>query len=254
MTLELKMELNLDGIQNKTVKKALKELGEKLLSDFSDNIESITVTGSALTGDYVEGKSDINTVLVFKEHSLNLLDGIGNMGRLLVKNRFHMPLIMTPDYISRSCDVFGVEYLDFQLNHNTIFGAEPFNSLLIEKQDVRLQCEREFKANMIRLRQGYVASQIGSAKLVEILAGCGGALMPYLRAMLWLNDFQRDPLISTTISQAASQFGFDGNMLEKIVSWKYQKADPDKNMLREALDYLYRLIDKLAEKADEFQI
>jgi predicted nucleotidyltransferase len=248
------MQINLDGIENKSVCRSLQELSERVVSDFSDKIISITVTGSALTDDFTEGKSDINTVLVFKEDNLELLDRVSEMGKFLVKNRFHMPLIMTPDYISRSADVFGVEYLDFQLNHKTIYGASPFESLSIDKRDVRLQCEREFKASLIRLRQGYTASRIGSAKLEDILLSCGGGILPYLRAALWLDDNKRDPHIEPTIEQTATAIGFDGEMLKTIIGWKYKKSHPGKDDRKEAMRYLYGLIDSLAVWADNFEI
>lgn len=247
------MELNLEGLAN-SVQKPLNEFSERICSDFGGDIVSINVAGSALTADFVPRKSGINTVLVFKEESLDLLDTISAYGRLLFKHNIDMPLIMTPKHIERSCDVFGVEYLDIQLNHKTILGQSPFSSLIMQKSDVRFQCEREFKANMIRLRQGYVASKMGSVKLVDILAGCASGMMPYLRAALWLCDKERQPLIKPTIDAASKVFDFDGAMLEKIVSWKHKKARPDKVELRDSLEYLYKLIDSLAVWADNCEV
>ena len=61
---------------------------------------------------------------------------------------------MTPHYLACSRDVFPVEFLDFQLVHETILGEDPFVSLQVDKAHVRLQCERELKATLVRLRQG----------------------------------------------------------------------------------------------------
>ncbi|MFI4910728.1 MAG: hypothetical protein ACIAQZ_03575 [Sedimentisphaeraceae bacterium JB056] len=247
------MKLDIKDMPNNSVKKPMQELSEKLITDFFDNLISITITGSSLTDDYIKGKSDINTVLVFKEETMNVLNGISDLGRLLFKNHFDMPLIMIPSHIERSCDVFGVEYLDFQLNHKTIYGESPFKSLVIEKNDVRLQCEREFKANMIRLRQGYVASKVGPVKLVDILSSCASGLLPYLRAMLWLSDKEREPLIASTLESASNEFGFQVEPLAKLIGWKHEKPKPDKMELQDSFEYLYELIGSLSLLADKIE-
>ena len=100
---------------------------------------------------------------------------------------------MTPAYIDRSRDVFGIELLDFQLCHHTVLGDDPFAALSFAKVDVRLQCERELKASLIRLRQGYLAAG-GNVLLVrDVLIAAVKALAPLLRAMLWLTDRERTP-------------------------------------------------------------
>jgi len=248
------MEIMVENLRNKSIEKPLCEFAQRILVDFYGNISSVCVTGSALTEDFVQGKSGINTVLVFENESIELLDMISRLGKLLSKNKFDMPLIMTTEHISRSRDVFGVEYLDFQLNHKTIWGKDPFESLVISKNDVRLQCERELKANLIRLRQGYVASKISGVKLRDILVSGSRALLPYLRAMLWLCDKPRIASIAPTVEDAAKEFGFDGSALNRIANWKYEKMRTDAIELRESASYLYNLTNNLAVWVDNCKV
>jgi len=138
----------------------LKGFAEKLTSLLGDNLESITVVGSSLTEDFDAGKSDINTVLVVKKLGLDCLKPLGGMIKSISKKRLAAPLLMTGSYIERSRDVFGIEFLDLQLLHETILGDDPFEKLNFEKGHVRLQCERELKAALIRLRQGYIAASM----------------------------------------------------------------------------------------------
>ncbi len=248
------MEILIDNLLNKSLEKPLTDFTQRVVGDFAGNITSVCVTGSALTEDFVPRKSGINTVLVFENESIELLDLVSEMGKLLFKHNFDMPLIMTDEHILRSQDVFGVEYLDFQLNHKTLWGKDPFESLVIDKADVRLQCERELKANLIRLRQGYIASKIGTAKLREVLVCGARGLMPYLRAMLWLCDKPRSAAITPTITDAAQEFGFDGSHLVSIAAWKYDKTRTDAIELRESATYLYNLTNSLAVWVDRCKV
>lgn len=244
----------IENLPHQSLEKPLKDFAQKVLVDFAGNITAICVTGSALTADFVPRKSGINTVLVFENESIELLDIVSGLGRMLFKHNFDIPLIMTGEHISRSQDVFGVEYLDFQLNHTTIWGSDPFESLMIEKGDVRLQCERELKANLIRLRQGYIASKLGTAKLREVLVSGARGLMPYLRAMLWLCGKPRAAEIAATIEDAAKEFAFDGTHLACMASWKYDKTRTDAIELRESASYLYNLTNSLAEWVDRCDV
>ena len=147
------------------IRPALATLAEKLLSDLGDNLRSLTVVGSAVTDDFHPQRSDINTVLLVARRSHELLHTIAGYGKTMGKLKLRAPLLMTDEYLQSSRDSFAVELLDFQLNHTTIIGPDPFAGLTFKKEDVRLQGERELKAALIKLRQGYI-SRLGRGKLI----------------------------------------------------------------------------------------
>ncbi len=247
------IELEIKGLIN-PIEIPLKELTARLLNDFEGNILGICVVGSAITTDFVAHKSRINTVLIFEEDTIEVLSRIGAMGKLFKKYRFDLPLIMTKRHIERSCDVFGVEYLDIALSHKLIWGQSPFEDLKIDKADVRLQCERELKADIIRLRQGFIASKFTPIDLIDILTSCASGILPYLRAILWLCDKQRCPLALPTIKSAADLLGFDDKPLAKLVGWKHKKPRADSSEQIEAVQYLYSLAVLLSGWVDEYDV
>ena len=55
------------------------------------------------------------------------------------------------------------------------------------RQNVRLQCERELKAMLVRLRQGYIAAAGDQRMVRDILISTAKGLTPLLRAMLWID-------------------------------------------------------------------
>jgi len=185
--------LELGGLRSE-ITDSVKLFSEKVMSSYGDNLLSVSVFGSSLTDDYVTGKSDINTVLVLGKESLDSLNTLAGMAKAMSKKKIAVPLVITPEYLESSRDVFGVEFLDLQLNHKTVYGNDPFEGLSILKSDVRLQCERELKATLIRMRQGYIASA-GNMKFVrDIVISAAVGLVPLLRAMLWMKDIDRDAI------------------------------------------------------------
>ncbi|HDZ20621.1 hypothetical protein LCGC14_0692530 [marine sediment metagenome] len=224
----------------------------RLQKDLGDNLLSLCVVGSALTGDFHPKFSDINTVVVVGRRSHQLLEQLAACGRSMGKRRLRAPLMMTREYIEQSLDVFGVEFLDFQLNHAAVYGPDPFAELSFRKRDVRLQCERQFKAALIKLRQGYI-SALGKPKAVGgLLLECAGELAVLLRALLWLTDTDRPREALPTLAAAAEKFEFDPAKVAPLMTHRRQRTRPDAGEVDGLFEDIYQVIDHLGRTVDAF--
>ena len=169
------------------------------------------------------------------------------------KMKIRAPLLMTLEYIRQSVDVFGVEFLDFQLNHAVVYGCDPFADLTFHKEDVRLQCERQLKGALINLRQGYIQA-LGKPKRIGVLSvACMAELTVLMRAMLWLTDSERDCLALPTLQKAAEKFDFDADKLTGLVKMKLQHSQPKADQAEIAFESVYQVVDHLARKVDQLQ-
>lgn len=243
-------ELHLDGV-NPVLHTPLNAAATAWSSLLDEHLLGITVVGSCLTADYRPGQSDINTVLLLDAVVPSLLDALTSSMRVLGrKQRMAIPLLMTEDYLNQSRDVFGIEFLDFQLAHHTVLGDDPFADLKFSHADVRLQCERELKADLIRLRQGYMTASGKDPLICEVLMAGVKSLGPLLRAMLWLHDQTREASMQSTLRQGAAQFDFDAAILEQVSAWRQQKTRPKGAPLRQAFEKVYALIHALADTVD----
>jgi hypothetical protein len=238
-----------EGIRG-AVKATVDQLGPSLGGNFA----GLTVVGSALTEDYRAGVSDINTVVLLETHSMAALMAVASLGKAMGKKRLSPPLLMTAEYIARSRDVFGVEFLDFQLTHATVAGPDPFGSLSIGKAGVRLQCERELKAALVRLRQGYVAAGGRSALVRDVLIAAGKGLASLLRAMLWLRDIERPRTMEATFRRAAEAFGVHLDAAAAAGRWRYKPPRLDDAEIETAFASVYAAADKLATIVDEMEV
>jgi len=245
-------QINIDQLRQE-IRAPVEFLITRLQEDLGDNLQSLCVVGSALTDDFDPKHSDINTVITVSRRThqhLKLLAGYGpKMGKL----KLRAPLLMTPEYISQSLDVFGVEFLDFQLNHAVVYGPDPFAELTFRKEDIRLQCERQLKAALINLRQGYIRAQ-GKPKLVgELLLACVAELTILMRAMLWLTDGERDRLALPTLQKAADKFEFDADKITDLMKMKLQHHRPEIDQVEKIFENIYQVIDHLAHRVDQLQ-
>lgn len=250
---ENKKNLKLDALPDQ-IRDSVKDFSEKLVSELAENLQSITVVGSGLTADFRPGQSDINTVIVLDRQTLPSLNSIASLAKPMRKKRISPPLLMTESYIAQSLDVFGVEFLDFQLTHQTILGDDPFEALIFEKKDVRLQCERELKAMLIRLRQGYIASAANKKLVRDVLISTAKGLAPFLRAMLWLKDIDRPAQAEPTFKKTAEQFSVNLESLTTARSWQSQNARLSETEMENAFESVYTTIEKLALIVDKLEV
>jgi hypothetical protein len=242
-----------DGIRDR-IREPLRMLDLRLRAALGDNLRSLTVVGSSLTEDFQPGVSDINTVAVVDRYDLAALDAVAALVKPMSRQRLSPPLLMTPAYIERSRDVFGVEFLDFQLIHQTILGEDPFAALDVQKAGVRLQCERELKAMLVRLRQGYIASGGHHKVTRDIIAASVKGLAPLVRAMLWLKDIERPTTTDAALYRAAQEFHVD---LGAAVSAARGRFDQRRLMDAEVKDtfaFVLKAVDLLATRVDELEL
>lgn len=250
---ENKNNLKVDALHMQ-IRDSLKDFAERLLTSLGDNLQSITVVGSSLTEDFRPGQSDINTVLVLGRQSLESLNAVASLAKPMSRKKISPPLLMTLSYIERSRDVFGVEFLDFQLVHQTIMGDDPFTLLEFDKKDVRLQCERELKAMLIRLRQGYIAASANKKLVRDILISTAKGMVPLLRAMLWLKDIDRSARIEPTFVKASEEFSIDANPLTSAIKWRYEKTRLSETEMENAFESIYSVAEQLAGIVDNLKV
>ncbi|MCM8819029.1 MAG: hypothetical protein NC915_06110 [Candidatus Omnitrophica bacterium] len=136
-------------------------LGEKLVS--------VIVYGSILKESYIPKKSDINIVVI--------VEGLDVSDLLKIKNKLarfsfrHLikPFFFTIDFLKSSTDVFPVEWKEIKENHLVVYGKDILEEIILKKQDIRLQLERDIKQNFINFNQGIIFREDLSTLIEESL-------------------------------------------------------------------------------------
>lgn len=185
--------MHADHLDDKTTK-SFKLFLEDVLAEYRHPLHSVYITGSLLTADFDPKRSDINSVFVLNQMDLQFLSVLAPLGKKYGKKGIAAPLIMTPDYIKRSLDVFPIEFLNLKLLHHNVLGEDIFRDIRIERTDLRHQCERELKAKLMGLRQAYIRSAGDRKVLSENIISSIPAYIPLFRAIIFLMG--KEPPIS----------------------------------------------------------
>lgn len=212
---------------------------------YREKIHSFYLVGSALTSDYNEKNSDINTVLILKEILLSDIEALWDLGKKHRKKGIAAPVCMTPQYISESIDVFPIEFHDFKLIHLCLTGEDMLATLDIDKEHLRLQCEREMKTTLIKLRQGYLTSLGEEKQIFTLLINSIKDTAPLFRAILNLLNLPI-PLNKADVFRSIQDYmDYKGDLFEKILSLKDGSVKFSKQDLRSLLYEYYKSIERL---------
>ncbi len=227
---------------------------DEILNNYKEEIHSIYIIGSALTKDFDPKQSDINSIFVLNRMDLKFLELVAPLGKKYGKKKVAAPLIMTPEYIMNSLDVFPVEFLNMKLLHSTVFGQDLFQDLEIKPSNLRLQCERELKVRLIGLRQGYISSSGDAKALREMFINLFSGYTPLFRAIIMLMGKQ-PPLENEEVLAVLEEVsGVNTTVFKTILKEKKQKTKSSLTSVNAIFRDYYEATEKLGEITDEIKI
>jgi len=128
------------------------------LTALGSRLRSVVLYGSAARGDFHRKTSDFNLLLVLEDLSPATLEALEPALRRWTKAGQPVPRLFSPAVIAESADVFPIEFLDIRRSHVVLHGEDPLDGLEIHTDHLRLQCERELREKMMRLREGEVVA------------------------------------------------------------------------------------------------
>lgn len=226
---------------------------EFLLEDHQDKLHSVYIVGSALTRDYDPKMSDINSVIVLHEMDLKFLELLAPLGKKYGKKGIAAPLFMTPLYIDNSRDVFPIEFLNIKLLHHTVFGEDIFEDLVIDRSDLRHQCERELKVKLIGLRQGYISAAGDQKILARGFADSIAGYMPLFKAIIVLLGRETPQNNQEILSVLADLTGIRTDAYKQVLALKNRQTKLSIEKLNIVFEDYYEVIEKLGEMIDALE-
>ena len=159
---------------------------EEVMQCCPEKVHSVYVTGSAVTPDFRESTSDVNSLIVLNDLHFEFFKFLAPLGKKFKSKGIAAPLVMTPSYIQDSLDVFPMEFLELRLIHKTALGPDIVQNLEIDPVLLRLQCEREIKTRLIGLWNGYISSTGETDMIAQLLYRSIKGCMPLFRSIVFL--------------------------------------------------------------------
>lgn len=244
--------LMLDNIKP-IVSEKIKPFFEEVLLSYSNIVHSIHIVGSSLTEDYHEKTSLINSIFVLRTMDLKFIESLAPFGRKYHKKGVAAPLVMTPDYIRTSLDVFPVEFADCKFIHQTVFGEDILSDIEISMPDLRQQCEREIKSKLIGLRQAYISSVGDRRMLTERFVSSITGFMPLFRGIILLMGKERPLREDPVLSELSASTGVNTAIFSRLLDIRKRGLTLSKDEMNTVFEEYYEATEKIGDIIDELR-
>ena len=145
------------------VRETLREYLSEVTAALGTNLESVILYGSAVRGEYIAGRSNINLLLVLQAQDADALTACAK-----THHRWRKEGIVLAQH------------------HLVLHGSDPLQSLQFELNALPLQCIQEIRSNALRLRQRFVEGD-GTPEAIQVLLPLAiTSLLPSLRGVIKL--------------------------------------------------------------------
>ena len=145
----------IDGLSNET-QKLLQTYVKEVKAAFGDQLESLLLYGSAVRGEFLRGRSNLNILLLVSSCDSAVLKQYSLLHRRWSKEQVVVPLFLMEEELRRSAAVFPLEFLEIQEQHRVLDGRDPFIGFHVKTDRLKEAVVQGLSSHIVRLRQRYV--------------------------------------------------------------------------------------------------
>lgn len=133
-------------------KAALDKAVARLQTLLGENLYSLVLYGSAVRGNFVAGKSDLNLLLVLNESTPEAHVAIGEA--LRGPDRIN-PLVLGRRGIERSVQAFALKFRSIKRSYRVLHGTDPL-AIDVDPKFLRFLCEQALRNRRLRLVHAFI--------------------------------------------------------------------------------------------------
>ncbi len=145
----------IEGLPGDT-QKLLQTYVKEVKGVFGDQLEGMLLYGSAVRGEFLPGRSNLNILLLVSSYDSVVLKKYSALHRQWAKEQIVVPLFLTEEELRMSSAVFPLEFLEIQEQHRVLGGRDPFIGFHVKTDRLREAVVQGLTSQLLRLRQRYV--------------------------------------------------------------------------------------------------
>jgi hypothetical protein len=135
---------------------------------FGEQLEGLLIYGSAVRGEYLPGRSNLNLLLVVNRADATTLKRYESVQKRWSNEGVITPLFLTEQEIRTYSTLFPLEFLEIQEYHRVLGGRDPFVGFHVDMGKVGDAVRHGLVGHVVRLRQRFAEAN-GANDAVPIL-------------------------------------------------------------------------------------
>jgi predicted nucleotidyltransferase len=206
-----------------------------LKQELGNNLVNVILYGSAVRGEHVDKRSDLNLMLVFKKLDLQQITTVRKLTRRKMRKQLPQLVFWKEEELNNAWDVFPLEFEDIKENHQCLVGKDPFGKRKVDKKRMRYQIEFELRSKLLTMRDAWLRSDRDKYDLEMFLIKAG-------------NSF--DYLIRKAALVLGKRISLPRDILEKIKKLKKKAIRLRRGELQDLFHQLHETVESVIRKID----
>lgn len=216
-------------------------------------LETILVYGSAARGEFLQGYSNINVLIVLEQITQPVLQQWSGIHKQWAREKIVAPLFLTHKDLQQSADAFPLEFLDIKERHVLLEGRDPFPELHVNVTHLFLQCRQEIHANLLRVRQCYVEGWGRIEAIQTLLPLSLTSLLPCLRGLCRLLDRPSNMKSPEMLDDLKTVLDIEPSVFFEVWRLKRGLSTPGKHELPKLLERYLTGLGQLADRIESMK-
>ncbi len=172
----------IEGLPHET-QQLVQAYAKDVKAAFGDRLEGLLIYGSAVRGEFLPGRSNLNMLLLVTAYDAAALKAYAPLHKRWSKEQIVAPLFLTEQELAHLSLLFPIEFLEIQEHHRALGGRDPFVGFHVPTQHLKEQVVQGLASHVLRLRQRF-AEGGGTDDAVTILLPLSiASTIPLLRGL-----------------------------------------------------------------------
>ncbi|MFP4522482.1 MAG: hypothetical protein ACLFQK_10085 [Fibrobacterota bacterium] len=210
-------------------KESLDRAARLLEEFFETNLVSVWAYGPVVRNNYSNKKERIFLSVVLSDNSPEKLRGFKKLLGKLKGTRLSIPYVFTEEYVKNSLDVFPLEFFYMKSGYDMVKGRDLLSEIEIDKEDMRLACERELRGKALHIRSEFAEAEGSARKMRELLNGIVSVFSMVFSGLLHLKEIKipatKEELFKKTEIEYLEEKGAVSDMIDAC---EEDSGDPEK--------------------------
>ena len=225
---------------------AAEQTVQALKAVLGPDLASVAAFGSWAVGEYVDGHSDLNLLVVTRRLDAEVVKRLAPAAGAVAGAKCR-PLYFSQVELKRFAEAFPLEFQDMAKTRKVLHGEDPFLRLEISSSRLAEELESEARNRLIKFRQRWLLSGGTESAASELAAGTMGAILPLLKGMLRLKKRKPPRQRVRVIEDACRQFRLSRRTLLQAHDLRYGRKNAGRIDSVGLLDRLLAELERLAE-------
>ncbi len=222
------------------------EFVAKMKAAAGADLVSVILYGSAAEGEFHPEYSDLNLLCLMRDVSLAALNKTAGVMSWWRGKRHRPPLVITPQELIASADVFSIEFSDMKQRYRVLYGEDLLRGLEVPMAHHREQLEYELREKLFLLRQHLLLAGTDEKQLWEIMLHSLSSFTTLFRHVLIEMGEMGRKHSRDAVAELSKKLSFDDSAFLQLLDIRAKKGE--RGRLR-ATDLAGRYLDAITTVA-----